>query len=75
MLFSAVGSVVWVAFFVIGGYFLGGNIPVTKDNYHFDDPDDSLHFTRAGNVGIYPPSSCAKYLNSFGLLKPAVKTI
>jgi membrane-associated protein len=31
MTFSAVGSVVWIAFFVIGGYFLG-NIPVIKNN-------------------------------------------
>jgi membrane-associated protein len=29
--FSAVGSVSWIAFFVIGGYFLG-NIPFIKDN-------------------------------------------
>ena len=31
MLFSAVGSVAWITFFVIGGYFLG-NIPFIKDN-------------------------------------------
>lgn len=31
MLFSALGSVAWIAFFVIGGYFLG-NIPVIKNN-------------------------------------------
>ena len=31
MMFSALGSVVWIAFFVIGGYFLG-NIPVIKNN-------------------------------------------
>lgn len=31
MMFSAAGSVVWIAFFVIGGFFLG-NIPVIKDN-------------------------------------------
>lgn len=29
--FSAVGSVAWIAFFVIGGYFLG-NIPIIKNN-------------------------------------------
>ena len=31
MLFSGVGSVVWISFFVIGGYFLG-NVPVIKNN-------------------------------------------
>lgn len=31
MLFSAGGSLAWVSFFVIGGYFLG-NIPVIKNN-------------------------------------------
>lgn len=31
MIFSVVGSVAWIAFFVIGGYFLG-NIPVIKNN-------------------------------------------
>jgi membrane-associated protein len=31
MSFSALGSLVWVTFFVIGGYFLG-NIPVIKNN-------------------------------------------
>lgn len=31
MLFSATGSVAWITFFAIGGYFLG-NIPVIKDN-------------------------------------------
>jgi len=31
MMFSVVGSVSWIAFFVIGGYFLG-NIPFIKDN-------------------------------------------
>lgn len=31
MIFSALGSMVWIAFFVIGGYFLG-NIPVIKNN-------------------------------------------
>ena len=31
MLFSAVGSIAWIAFFVIGGYFLG-NIPIIKNN-------------------------------------------
>lgn len=31
MMFSVVGSVTWIAFFVIGGYFLG-NIPFIKDN-------------------------------------------
>jgi membrane-associated protein len=31
MMFSALGSMVWIAFFVIGGYFLG-NIPVIKNN-------------------------------------------
>lgn len=31
MMFSALGSIVWIAFFVIGGYFLG-NIPVIKNN-------------------------------------------
>jgi membrane-associated protein len=31
VLFSALGSVVWISFFVIGGYFLG-NIPVIKNN-------------------------------------------
>lgn len=31
MMFSAAGSVVWIAFFVIGGFFLG-NVPVIKDN-------------------------------------------
>ena len=29
--FSAVGSVVWITFFTVGGYFFG-NIPVIKDN-------------------------------------------
>ena len=31
MLFSATGSVAWITFFAIGGYFLG-NIPVIKNN-------------------------------------------
>jgi membrane-associated protein len=31
MLFSAGGSMAWVSFFVIGGYFLG-NVPIIKDN-------------------------------------------
>lgn len=31
VLFSATGSVVWIAFFVIGGFFLG-NVPVIKNN-------------------------------------------
>ncbi|HQS57381.1 MAG: hypothetical protein B7Y56_14470 [Gallionellales bacterium 35-53-114] len=31
VLFSAAGSVVWIAFFVIGGFFLG-NIPLIKNN-------------------------------------------
>ncbi|HUX89394.1 MAG TPA: DedA family protein [Gallionellaceae bacterium] len=31
MIFSALGSLAWIAFFVIGGYFLG-NIPVIKNN-------------------------------------------
>lgn len=31
VLFSAAGSVVWIAFFVIGGFFLG-NIPFIKNN-------------------------------------------
>jgi len=31
VMFSAAGSVVWIAFFVIGGFFLG-NIPVIKNN-------------------------------------------
>ena len=31
MMFSALGSVAWIGFFVIGGYFLG-NIPVIKNN-------------------------------------------
>jgi membrane-associated protein len=31
ILFSVLGSVAWVSFFVIGGYFLG-NIPVIKNN-------------------------------------------
>ena len=31
MMFSAAGSVVWISFFVIGGFFLG-NVPVIKDN-------------------------------------------
>ena len=31
MLFSAVGRIAWIAFFVIGGYFLG-NIPMIKNN-------------------------------------------
>jgi len=31
MLFSAAGSAAWIAFFVIGGYFLG-NIPFIKNN-------------------------------------------
>jgi membrane-associated protein len=31
MLFSALGNLFWIAFFVIGGYFLG-NIPVIKNN-------------------------------------------
>ncbi len=31
MLFSALGSVSWIAFFVLGGFFFG-NIPVVKDN-------------------------------------------
>lgn len=30
-LFSTLGSVAWIAFFVVGGYFLG-NIPVIKNN-------------------------------------------
>ena len=31
VLFSALGSVLWISFFTVGGYFLG-NIPVIKDN-------------------------------------------
>ncbi len=31
VLFSALGSVLWICFFTVGGYFLG-NIPVIKDN-------------------------------------------
>ncbi len=31
MIFSALGSLLWISFFVIGGYFLG-NIPVIKNN-------------------------------------------
>lgn len=31
VLFSAAGSVTWIAFFVIGGFFLG-NIPIIKNN-------------------------------------------
>lgn len=31
VMFSIIGGIVWVAFFVIGGFFLG-NIPVIKDN-------------------------------------------
>jgi membrane-associated protein len=31
VMFSALGSVVWIAFFVLGGFFFG-NIPVIKDN-------------------------------------------
>ena len=31
VLFSAVGSVVWVTFFTVGGYFFG-NIPIIKEN-------------------------------------------
>ena len=31
MLFSAGGSMAWIFFFVIGGYFLG-NVPIIKDN-------------------------------------------
>ncbi len=31
LLFSALGSVAWINFFVIGGYFLG-NVPVIKNN-------------------------------------------
>ena len=31
MLFSALGSIVWISLFTLGGYFLG-NIPVVKDN-------------------------------------------
>ncbi|MCE9550046.1 MAG: DedA family protein [Betaproteobacteria bacterium] len=31
MFFSALGSVVWISLFTLGGYFLG-NIPVVKDN-------------------------------------------
>lgn len=31
LIFSAVGSLAWISFFVIGGYFLG-NIPVIKNN-------------------------------------------
>ena len=31
VLFSAAGSVAWIAFFVIGGFFLG-NIPIIKNN-------------------------------------------
>ncbi len=31
VLFSAMGSVVWISFFTIGGYFFG-NIPVIRDN-------------------------------------------
>ena len=31
VLFSALGSVVWISFFTVGGYFLG-NIPMIKEN-------------------------------------------
>ena len=31
VLFSAVGSIVWITFFTVGGYFFG-NIPVIKEN-------------------------------------------
>jgi membrane-associated protein len=31
MMFSALGGVVWISFFVLGGYFFG-NIPIIKDN-------------------------------------------
>ena len=31
MLFSALGNLFWIVFFVVGGYFLG-NIPVIKNN-------------------------------------------
>ena len=31
LMFSAGGSIAWIAFFVIGGYFLG-NIPFIKNN-------------------------------------------
>lgn len=31
VLFSALGSVVWISFFTVGGYFFG-NIPVIRDN-------------------------------------------
>jgi len=31
VLFSALGSMAWITFFVIGGYFLG-NVPVIKNN-------------------------------------------
>lgn len=31
VMFSALGSVAWISFFVLGGYFFG-NIPVIKDN-------------------------------------------
>ena len=31
VIFSALGSLVWISFFTVGGYFFG-NIPVIKDN-------------------------------------------
>ena len=34
MLFSAIGSLFWINFFVFGGYFFG-NVPIVKDNLSF----------------------------------------
>ncbi len=34
MLFSAIGGLFWINFFVVGGYFFG-NVPIVKDNLSF----------------------------------------
>jgi len=34
LLFSLVGSFLWVSLFIWGGYFLG-NIPIIKNNFHY----------------------------------------